>query len=120
MCPQWPLEKTLTDDSERSCQRTLQALQADREHKGHRDLEQASPVRLQYVESKEWELGWKNLFVHPDDGDRVDGGQQDRGEADTATLAVDVQHVRVTLDKNNHEQQSWKNIWFEVFTSVAP
>ena len=38
-----------------------------------------------------------NLFVDPDDGDRINGGKQDGGEADAAALAVDVQHVGVAL-----------------------
>ena len=38
-----------------------------------------------------------NLFINPDDGDWIDGGNQDGGETDAATLAVDVQHVRVAF-----------------------
>ena len=43
-----------------------------------------------------------NLFINPDDGDWIDGGNQDGGETDAAALAVDVQHVRVALRSPNH------------------
>ena len=58
-----------------------------------------------------------SVLVDADEGDRVDGGEQDGSEPDTARLTVDVQHVGVSLrcsieltDELDSESESIKNI----------
>ena len=64
-------KSTSTDDSEQSCQQTLQARQAGREHRGHPHLALALPAK-DCVADDDVVVGAIHLLIHPDDGDGID------------------------------------------------